>query len=542
MRIALAQINPVVGDLPYNIEKILTYTKKALSAGAELVVFPELTLTGYPPRDLLFSAKFLDAVDKGVEQLLPASRNIGILIGAPRRDNGALYNTALLLHGGKIAGRQYKSLIPYYDVFDEQRYFTPAKERNYIDFKGLKLGVTVCEDVWNDKDFWDRRRYEIDPVEELVQKGAGLIINLSASPYHYGKHRLRCDMLGQAAARHGVGMIYVNQVGGNDHLLYDGSSCTVNSAGTVCLQLRNFAEDFAVADTRTIKQEAADRSGAEDISWVYNALVTGTRDYLHKNGFRSAIVGLSGGIDSSVTVAVAAEALGRENVIGVSMPSRYSSQGSKDDARDLARNLGIDYRVLPIENVFHAYIREMNEGGAPRMDLAEENIQARIRGNILMFISNREGPMVLATGNKSEMAMGYSTIYGDMAGGLAVLADVPKVIVYELAEYINREREIIPRSVITKPPSAELRPDQKDEDSLPPYDVLDAILKAYIEEIKSVDEIAALGYDYDLALDIARRVDRAEYKRQQAPPGLRITSRAFGPGRRMPIAHRWRLE
>ncbi len=540
MRVALAQINPVVGDLPYNIEKILTYTKKALSAGAELVVFPELTLTGYPPRDLLFSDKFLDAVNKAVEQLLPASVDIGILIGAPCRDNDALYNTALLLHGGKIAGRQNKSLIPYYDVFDEQRYFTPAEERNCIDFKGLRLGVTVCEDVWNDKDFWDRRRYKIDPVEELVQKGAGLIINLSASPYHYGKHRLRCDMLGKAAARHEVDIIYVNQVGGNDHLLYDGSSCAVNSTGTVCLQLRNFAEDFAVADTRTMRREAADKSGAEDISWVYNALVTGTRDYLHKNGFRSAIVGLSGGIDSSVTVAVAAEALGRENVIGVSMPSRYSSQGSKDDARDLAHNLGIDYRVHPIENVFHAYIREMNEGGAPRMDLAEENIQARIRGNILMFISNREGPMVLATGNKSEMAMGYSTIYGDMAGGLAVLADVPKVIVYELAEYINREREIIPRSVITKPPSAELRPDQKDEDSLPPYDVLDAILKAYIEEIKSVDEIAALGYDYDLALDIARRVDRAEYKRQQAPPGLRITSRAFGPGRRMPIAHRWR--
>lgn len=542
MIIALAQVNPVVGDLHYNAERILSNTEKARSAGADLVVFPELTLTGYPPRDLLFSTKFLDAVEAGVEKLLPASRDIGILIGAPHRDAGVLYNAALLLYGGKITGKQYKSLIPYYDVFDEQRYFTPARERNCIDFRGIKLGVTVCEDIWNDKDFWVQRRYEIDPVEEQVQKGAELIVNLSASPYSYGKHRLRCDMLGKAAAKHGVGIIYVNQVGGNDHLLFDGSSCAVTRDGTVCLQLKNFAEDFAVFDTSTLQKKTEDSCSIEDISWIYRALVTGTRDYLHKNGFRSAAVGLSGGIDSSVTAAVATDALGPENVIGVSMPSRYSSQGSKDDARDLARNLGIEYRVVPIENMFNAYVQALNPGGNPLVDLAEENVQARIRGNILMYISNREGPMVLATGNKSELAMGYSTLYGDMSGGLAVLADVPKVIVYELAEYINREREIIPRSVITKPPSAELRPDQKDEDSLPPYTVLDAILKAYIEDIKSIDEIAALGYDRDLVVDVARRVDRAEYKRQQAPLGLRVTSRAFGPGRRMPIAHRWRLE
>lgn len=542
MYIALAQVNPIVGDLHYNSDKILVCTEKARSAGAELVIFPELTLTGYPPRDLLFCNKFLNAVDAGVEKLLPASRDIGILIGAPHRDTGRLYNTALLLYGGKVAGKQYKSLIPFYDVFDEQRYFTPARERNCIDFKGLKLGVTVCEDIWNDKDYWIQRRYEIDPVEEQVQKGADLIVNLSASPYSYGKHRLRCDMLGKAAAKHGVGIIYVNQVGGNDHLLFDGSSCTVTRDGTVCLQMENFAEDFAVIDTRTLQQKTEDSCSVEDISWIYKALVTGTRDYLHKNGFNSAAVGLSGGIDSSVTAAVAADALGPANVIGVSMPSRYSSRESKDDARDLARNLGIEYRVVPIENMFNAYVGELNDGGVPLVDLAEENVQARIRGNILMYISNREGPMVLATGNKSEMAMGYSTLYGDMSGGLAVLADVPKVMVYDLAEYINREREIIPRSVITKPPSAELRPDQKDEDSLPPYNLLDAILKAYIEEIKSIDEIEALGYDRDLVVDIARRVDRAEYKRQQAPPGLRVTSRAFGPGRRMPIAHRWRLQ
>jgi len=542
MYIALAQINPVVGDLHYNTEKILTYTEKAKSAGAELVVFPELTLTGYPPRDLLFCNKFLDAVEAGVGKLLPASRDIGILIGAPCRDGGKLYNAALLLHGGKVTGKQYKSLIPFYDVFDEQRYFTPARERNCIDFKGIKLGVTVCEDIWNDKDYWNLRRYDLDPVEEQVQKGAQLIVNLSASPYSYGKHRLRCDMLGKAAAKHGVGIIYVNQVGGNDHLLFDGSSCAVTRNGTVCLQLENFAEDFAFIDTRTLQEKTSDSCSVEDISWIYKALVIGTRDYLHKNGFHSAAVGLSGGIDSSITAAVAADALGPDNVIGVSMPSRYSSQGSKNDARDLARNLGIEYRVVPIENMFNAYVQVLNPDGTPLVDLAEENVQARIRGNILMYISNREGPMVLATGNKSEMAMGYSTLYGDMSGGLAVLADVPKVIVYELAEYINREREIIPRSVITKPPSAELRPGQKDEDSLPPYKILDAILKAYIEEIKSIDEIVSLGYDRDLVVDIARRVDRAEYKRQQAPPGLRVTSRAFGPGRRMPIAHRWHLE
>ncbi|MFA7468087.1 MAG: NAD+ synthase [Desulfotomaculaceae bacterium] len=542
MYIALAQINPVVGDLHYNTAKIIEYAEKAKSAGAELVVFPELTMTGYPPKDLLFWDKFLDAVEDQVEKLLPLSKDIGILIGAPHRHAGSLYNAALLLHEGRIAGVQYKSLIPFYDVFEEQRYFTPVKERNCINFKGLKLGVTICEDIWNDKDFWFQRRYEIDPVEEQVQKGAELIINLSASPYSYGKHRLRCDMLGKTAAKHKVGIIYVNQVGGNDHLLFDGSSCVVTSDGTICLQLENFNEDFAVIDTQTMQQKNEDNCSIEEISWIYKALVTGTRDYLHKNGFKSAAVGLSGGIDSAVTVVVAVDALGPDNVIGVSMPSRYSSQGSKDDARDLAHNLGIEYRVVPIENMFKAYVQELNPDGKALMDLAEENVQARIRGNILMYFSNREGPMVLATGNKSEMAMGYSTLYGDMSGGLAVLADVPKVIVYELAEYINRQREIIPRSVITKPPSAELRPDQKDEDSLPPYDVLDAVLKAYIEEIKSIDEIVALGYKRDLVIDIARRVDRAEYKRQQAPLGLRVTSRAFGPGRRMPIAHRWRLE
>lgn len=541
MYIALAQINPVVGDLQHNAGKIIEYIDKARSFGADLVVFPELTLTGYPPKDLLLRKEFLDEVENNLQKIISVSENIGVLLGVPFREDNDLYNTAVLLHNGILAGIQHKSLIPFYDVFDEKRYFTPAKERKSIEFKGVKLGVTVCEDIWNDKDYWNRQRYDVDPVEELVRQGAELIINLSASPYHYGKHALRTDMLCKVAAKHRVGIIYVNQVGGNDHLIFDGSSVVITRGGTICLELKKFTEDFVVINTGTLHEKKAGGAGREDISWIYNALVLGTRDYLYKNGFTRAIVGLSGGIDSSVTAALAADALGPENVAGVSMPSRYSSQGSKDDARALAENLGIEYRVIPIENMFKSYIEELNPGGSPIMDLAEENIQARIRGNILMFISNREGQMVLTTGNKSEMAMGYSTLYGDLAGGLSVLADVPKVMVYKLAEYINREREIIPRSVINKPPSAELRPDQKDEDSLPPYRVLDQILRAYIEEIKPIDEIAAMGHSKELVLDIIQRVNRAEYKRQQAPPGLRVTSRAFGPGRRMPIAHRWHL-
>ncbi len=550
MIIALAQVNPVVGDIPYNAGKVLEYSTKARNAGADLVVFPELTLTGYPPKDLLLRKEFLDETENWMSRIIPASRDIGILLGTPQRGEKGLYNAAILLQGGRVKGLQYKSLIPYYDVFDETRYFKPAPERRCIDFCGMKLGVTVCEDIWNDKSYWNRRLYDIDPVEELVAQGAKLIINLSASPYHFGKHTLRVDMLGKVAARHGVGIIYVNQVGGNDHLVFDGSSCVVTPKGTVRLQLQSFNEGLAVVDTDALiaagaalpDSGAAQAAGVEDISWVYEALVLGTRDYLHKNGFTRAVVGLSGGIDSSVTAALAAHALGPANVLGVAMPSRYSSRSSLDDAAQLAGNLDIQFRVIPIESIFQAYIGALNPSGAVMMDLAEENVQARIRGNILMYISNREGHLVLATGNKSEMAMGYSTLYGDMTGGLNVLADVPKVMVYRLAHYINRNGEVIPRSVIDKPPSAELKPDQKDEDSLPPYNVLDEILKAYIEDLRPVNEIAAMGYSRELVAGIARRVNRAEYKRQQAPPGLKVTSRAFGPGRRMPIAHRWHLK
>jgi len=499
-----------VGDLEYNTGKILEYINKANAAGSDLVIFPELSLTGYPPQDLLLNIQFLDVVEIKLQEICRAVGNTGVILGVPMRCTNGLYNTAVLMYKGELQNIQYKSLLPVYDVFDEKRYFEPAKARKCLLFKGSKLGLTICEDIWNDKDYWNRQRYDIDPLEELVQQGAEIIINLSASPYHYGKYALRTDMLSKVAAKHQVDMIYVNQVGGNDHLIFDGSSVVVNKAGTLCLQLNKFTEDFAVFDTGELGKGTLYETVREDISWVYEALLLGTRDYLHKNGFSRALVGLSGGIDSSVTAVLAAEALGTENVVGVSMPSRYSSEGSKDDAHLLAENLGIEYRLLPIENIFKAYAELFNPEGRPIMDLAEENIQARIRGNILMFISNREGQMVLTTGNKSEMAMGYSTIYGDMAGGLSVLADVPKVMVYRLAEYINREREIIPQSVISKPPSAELRPDQKDEDNLPPYRVLDQILRAYIEEIKPIDEIVAMGHSRELVLDIARRVDAAE--------------------------------
>lgn len=404
-------------------------------------------------------------------------------------------------------------------------------------FLDKKLGVTICEDIWNDKDYWDRRRYETDPVEELVARGAELIVNLSASPYHYGKRRLRADMLGSIARKYRRSVIFVNQVGANDELVFDGSSLVFDPQGCVVWQGRAFEEDFAVIDTEHQKGVPLQPSEIpEDIRCVHDALVLGIRDYMRKTGFSRAVVGLSGGIDSSVTAALAAAAIGSENVLGVAMPSRYSSPGSVIDARNLARNLGIGWREIPIERIFNAYLEELNRGAAPLMDVAEENVQARIRGNILMFISNREGYLVLSTGNKSELAVGYCTLYGDMSGGLAVLSDVPKTMVYELARYINRDREIIPRSVLIKPPSAELRPDQFDEDTLPPYSVLDPILKAYIEENESPDEIAAQGFDRRLVEEIVRRVDRAEFKRRQAAPGLRVTSKAFGMGRRFPIA------
>ncbi|WP_434578807.1 NAD+ synthase [Thermoanaerobacterium thermosaccharolyticum] len=544
MKIALAQLNPTVGDIKNNCEKIIMYIKEAKKANMDLIVFPELSIIGYPPKDLLYNPDFLETSYSALNELiLPETNDIGVIVGIATKDKEKdymLHNSALLLYNGKIIGQADKTLLPNYDVFDEQRYFEPAKSRTCFDFKGMRLAVNICEDIWNDKDFWERPRYDIDVLEEQYKLNPDIFINISASPYNLGKQELRTKMVKQISKKYKLPLIYVNQVGGNDELIFDGNSFAINSNGDRVVNLRSFSEDIAFVDTENLDELKPLQEIKEDISWVHDALILGLRDYFRKTGFKKAVVGLSGGIDSAVTCALAVKALGRENVLGVSMPSRYSSEGSKDDARDLAQNLGIQYRVIPIEDVFKSYISIFNKDGNVLGDLAEENLQARIRGNYLMFISNREGYMVLTTGNKSEIAVGYCTLYGDMSGGLAVISDVPKTMVYELAKYINRDKIIIPLSTIEKAPSAELRPNQKDTDSLPPYEILDDILKSYIEDDKSISEIIADGYEEDLVREVIRKVNNAEYKRKQAAPGLKVTTKAFGVGRRMPIAQRFR--
>ena len=468
MRIAIGQINPIVGDIGYNTNLMLKRIYQAKEEQADLVIFPELAILGYPPRDLLLRPEIYRRVEQALsEKIQPASQDIGILLGVPVKDGAKdrLYNSGLLYHCGSLMGRQDKTLLPNYDVFDESRYFTGAVNRSPLTFRGCRLGVAICEDIWNDKDFWGEARYEADPIQELATKGAEIIININASPYHYGKRQLRVRMLRAIAKKYGKTVVYVNQVGGNDELIFDGSSMILDAAGRIVWQGRAFEEDFVVLEVP--HAGLCDFEVKEDIQCLYEALVLGTRDYIRKTGFKKAVIGLSGGIDSAVTAVLATAALGRENVLGVTMPSRYSSTGSIEDSRCLAENLGMEFRKISIEKTFSCYLGDLNPEGVLFKDVAEENLQARIRGNILMFISNREGHLVLSTGNKSEMAVGYSTLYGDMSGGLCVLGDVPKTTVYELAHYINRKQEIIPRAVLTKPPSAELRPDQKDEDSLP---------------------------------------------------------------------------
>lgn len=538
MRIAIGQINPVVGDVRYNIGLMSEFIARARSEKADLIIFPELAAIGYPPRDLLLRPEIPELVrDVLTSEVQPASRDIGVILGAPVADSmkNCLYNSALFYTCGSLMGRQDKTLLPNYDVFDEKRYFAEAQSREPFTLDGLKIGVTICEDVWNDKDFWGVVRYESDPIQELVDKGADIIVNIAASPYNFGKRKLRAEMLSALAKKYSKTVVYVNQVGGNDELIFDGSSMVFDGCGRIIWQGRAFEQDFAV--TQVQKNSICSFEVKEGIECIYEALVLGIKDYIKKIGFSKAVLGVSGGIDSAVTAALAVEALGNDNVLGVAMPSRYSSPGSLTDARCLAHNLGIELREICIEGVFDKFIRQLN-GDFLLQDVAEENLQARIRGNILMFISNREGHLLLSTGNKSEMAVGYSTLYGDLSGGLCVLGDVPKTTVYELAGYINKSREIIPLSIIEKPPSAELRPDQKDEDSLPPYPVLDAILKAYVEDNMPLHEIASLGFDIELVKDTVNKVDRAEYKRRQAPLVLRVTAKAFGPGRKFPIA--WR--
>jgi NAD+ synthase (glutamine-hydrolysing) len=543
MKIALAQFNPTIGDFAGNSARILSLAEQAQQRGAKLAVFSELCLCGYPPQDLLERPAFIDRnlkELKGLAAKLPVPAIVGY---AGRVKNGtgkSIANKAALLCGGRIVFEQSKMLLPTYDVFDESRYFQPAAKQVTYDFGNEHLGITICEDVWNDKNFWPTCRYDRDPVTELVGQGTTLLLNISASPYTIDKRALRFEMLRSIAMTHHRPVVYVNQVGGNDSLIFDGASLALTADGKVAAQALAFEEDLVLFDTETGQGEIHPQP-REEIEYAYRALVIGTRDYVFKCGFKKVLVGLSGGVDSAVVVSIAVDALGAENVQGVSMPGPYSSEGSKNDAKALADNLGIKLITVPISDVFDAYRKALAPAfGGRAQDVAEENIQARIRGNYLMALSNKFGSMLLSTGNKSELAVGYCTLYGDMAGGLAVISDVPKLMIYELARWINREREVIPQSTLDKPPSAELRPDQKDEDSLPPYDVLDRILKAYIEDLRSPREIADhYGFELKLVRDIALLVDRTEYKRKQAAPGLKITSRAFGFGRPFPIAQRF---
>ncbi len=544
MKIALAQFNPTVGDFEGNSARILSLASQAKHLGADLAVFSELCICGYLPLDLLERPAFIqrnhDAL-KCIAMQMPLPAIVGYA-GRVTHDRAgkSIANKAALINEGRVVFEQSKMLLPTYDVFDESRYFQPG-DRQYVYALGREqLGITVCEDVWNDKTFWANPLYARDPVTELITQGTTVLLNISASPYTIDKRSLRLQMLRSIARHHRRPIVYVNQVGGDDSLIFDGASIAITQDGKIAAQAKAFEEDLVLFDTITGEGDIHEQPD-DEIAYAYQALVTGTRDYVRKCRFSKTIVGLSGGVDSSVVASIAVVALGASNVLGVSMPGPYSSEGSKTDAKALAHNLGIEFLSIPISQVFDSYTQVLAPiFGDRKPDATEENIQARIRGNYLMALSNKFGSMVLSTGNKSENAVGYCTLYGDMAGGLAVISDVPKMMVYAFAEYINRERELIPHSTIAKPPSAELRPDQKDTDSLPPYEVLDRILKAYIEEVKAPEQIAAeLGFDLKLVRNIAALVDRNEYKRKQAAPGLKITSRAFGFGRPFPIAQRF---
>jgi NAD+ synthetase len=544
MKIALAQINTTVGDLAGNEAKILEGMARAEAAQADLVMFPELTTTGYPPRDLLLKKNFIEANLAVIERVAARSKNTAALVGyvgrskiSPGRD---IANEAALMRGGRIIATRAKTLLPTYDVFDEDRYFEPADRNAPVELGGRQLGLSICEDIWNDADFWPHRRYREDPVAQLTAKGAEIIFNISASPWCVGKEKVRYEMLASLARKSQRPVIFCNLIGGNDELIFDGRSLAFNAAGREIARARAFEEDFLIVDTETeaVAGEPAFMGEEEN---VYRALVLGLRDYLHKCGFKSAVLGLSGGIDSALVACLAVAALGAECVHGVSLPSQFSSQGSLDDARALAKNLGIRHDVISIEPASQSVREQMKGVFAGRAeDTTEENIQARLRGVMLMALSNKFGSLVLTTGNKSELAVGYCTLYGDMCGGLAVISDVPKTMVYRLAKWINREREIIPVSSITKPPSAELRPNQTDQDTLPPYEVLDAILDHYVVEGRSLAEIIRLGFDEATVRRIVKLIDFNEYKRRQAAPGLKVTTKAFGVGRRIPIAQKYR--
>jgi NAD+ synthase/NAD+ synthase (glutamine-hydrolysing) len=543
VKIALAQINPTIGDFTGNVEKILDFTRRAADGGADLVLFPELAVCGYPPADFLDKPSFVMRSEEAVAEIAQATADLSIasIVGyvtpAHAGTGKRVMNSAALLQGGEVAFVQSKMLLPFYDVFDEQRYFAPAERQHLVHFCGKRAALTICEDAWNDKNFWHKRLYGVDPIEELMREGGEIILNISSSPYWRGKRKTRREMLAAIARHHRSPVVMVNQVGGNDSLIFDGSSLAIAADGTVIAQAKSFEEDLVFADLGA-------RTG--DLHWqtdnvdeaVYNALVLGTRDYVRKCGFSKAIIGLSGGIDSALVATIAVDALGKENVLGVGMPSPYSSEGSIEDSRKLAENLGIRFEMIPINSLFAEYNKALEPlfvGLKP--DITEENIQSRTRGNLLMALSNKFNSLVLTTGNKSEMSVGYSTLYGDMVGALAVIGDLVKTRVYDLSRFVNRKGERIPVATIEKPPSAELRPGQMDTDSLPPYDVLDPILEAYVERYETPEEIAARQHvDLQLVRKVVKLVERSEYKRQQAAPVLKVTIKAFGPGRRFPIA------
>jgi len=546
VKIALAQINPTVGDFGGNLEKIVAASRRAAEHGARLTVFSELAICGYPPADFLEKPSFLARCRTAVDDLaaataeLPTAVLAGVALAAEPGSGKPAVNAAVLLDGGHLLLEQHKRLLPFYDVFDEQRYFAPSRQQHVVELDGLRLGISICEDAWNDKNFWPRRLYTVDPMEELMRQQPALHINLSSSPFWHGKRATRREMLAAIARRDGVPVLMCNQVGGNDSLIFDGSSLALNERGELIAQAASFAEDLVVLDPfEAPVVNARDEDTAEDdTAAAYHALVLGTRDYVRKCGFRKVLVGLSGGIDSALVAAIAKDALGAENVMGIGMPSPYSSAGSIEDSRKLAANLGIQFEVIGISGLFGEYSKELETLFAGmKPDTTEENIQSRIRGSLLMALSNKFSSLVLTTGNKSEMAVGYCTLYGDMVGALAVIGDLVKTRVYAVCHWLNRDHEVIPHAILEKPPSAELRPGQKDTDSLPPYEVLDPILEAYVERYEPPERIAH-DYGFELALvqQVVRLVERSEYKRQQAAPVLKVTSKSFGMGRRFPIA------
>ena len=553
VKIGFLQLNSTVGNFQANRQKLVAGYEKARALGAEFVIAPELFLCGYPPRDLLLRADFvganLAALAETAKSIGPLPLCVGYVDENSERPGRALRNSAAVLQNAKIVWRTHKSLLPTYDVFDEDRYFEPAKTVAPFEFNDRKFGITICEDIWNDEDFWPERLYRRDPIKELISQGAEIILNISASPWHVGKEKTRLAMLQRVARDERVPLAQVNLVGANDELIFDGHSVALDSRGEVIALGKGFAEEIFVADFRTNSATRAKPDPVRGLTFapreqqIFSALSLGIRDYVHKCGFKSVIVGLSGGIDSALVAVLAAEALGADKVLGVSMPARYSSEGSLSDAEALAKNLGIRYEVLPIEPVFQSVEKQLAKVFAgTRPNEAEENVQSRLRGVTLMALSNKFGALVLTTGNKSEMAVGYCTLYGDMCGALAVIADVFKTDVYQIARWVNREKIVIPEASLTKPPSAELRPDQTDQDSLPPYEMLDQILDAYVVRNLSKEEIIRLGFDAAVVNDVINKVTFSEYKRRQAAPGLKVSPRAFGMGRRIPIAQEFRAK